>query len=62
MTILGPGFFKIDKGGFQKLLSEFCPLREGGEYPPFPLSFFEHNDCLLRGGGVPPKSVKEKIR
>ena len=28
----------------------------------FPLSFFEHNDCPLRGGGVPPNSVKEKIR
>ena len=22
-------------------------------YPPFPLSFFEHNDCPLRGGGTP---------
>ena len=43
------------KGTLQKLLSGFCPLR-GGE-PPFPLSFFEHNDCLLRGGGVPPNSA-----
>ena len=32
----------IFKGGLQKLLSGF-----------FPLSFFEHNDCLLRGGGTP---------
>ena len=48
------------KGTHQKLLSGFCPLRGG--VPPFPLSFFEHNDCPLRGGGVPPDSVKEKIR
>ena len=50
------------KGSFQKCFSGFCPLRGGG-YSPFPLSFFEHNDCPLRGwGGVPPLSVKEKIR
>ena len=45
------------KGTFQKRFDGFCPLS--------PLSFFEHNDCLLRGGGrgdVPPKSVKQKIR
>ena len=35
---------------------------KGGGTPPFPLSFFEHNDCPLRGGGLPPNSVKEKIR
>ena len=46
------------KGGCQKLLSRFCPLRGGGT-PPFPLSFFEHNNCPLRGGGVPPNSAKE---
>ena len=42
------------QGTCQKLLSGFCPLRVGG-YPPFPLTFFEHNDCLLRGEGVPPQ-------
>ena len=45
-------------GALQKLLSGFFPLRGG--YPPFPLSFFGHNDFPLRGGGVPPNSVKEK--
>ena len=29
-------------GALSKLLSGFCPLR-GGVYPPFLLSFFEHN-------------------
>ena len=28
----------------------------------FPLTFFEHNDFPLRGGGLPPNSAKEKIR
>ena len=37
------------KGGCQKLLSVFFPLR-GGD-PPFLLSFFEHNNFPLRGGG-----------
>ena len=40
------------KGIFQKLLSGFFPLRGG--YPPFPLSFFEHNGFPLRGGGEYP--------
>ena len=35
---------------------------KGGGYPPFPLSFFGHNDTPVWGGGVPPNSVKEKIR
>ena len=48
-----------NKGARQKLLSGFYPLRGRGVYPPFLLSFFEHNDCPLRGGGVPPKSAKE---
>ena len=37
---------------FKKCSGEIVPdtpLR----YPPFPLSFFEHIDCPLRGGGVP---------
>ena len=34
-----------------KRFSGFCPL-----------IFFEHNYCPLRGGGVPPLSVKEKFR
>ena len=50
----------LGKGSCQKRFSGFCPLRGG--YPPCPLSFFEHTDCPLRGGGVPPNSVKEKIR
>ena len=49
------------KGGFQKLLSGFFPLRGGG-YPPFPLRVFGQDDFPLRGEGVPPNSVKEKIR
>ena len=47
------------KGIFQKLLSGFFPLRGG--YPPFPLSFFEHNDCPLRGVGVYPPNPLRKI-
>ena len=47
-------------GKLSKTTYWIFPLRGG--VPPFPLSFFEHNDCPLRGGGVPPKSVKEKIR
>ena len=43
-----------NKGRFQKRFSGFCPLTGGG-YPPFPLSFFEHNDCPLRGGGGTPQ-------
>ena len=39
----------VDKGRFQKRFSGFWPLRGGG-YPPCPLSFFDHNDCPLRGG------------
>ena len=39
------------KGGCQKRFSGFCPLRGG--YPPCPISFFEHTDCPLRGGGYP---------
>ena len=31
-------------------------------YPPFPLRVFGQDDFPLRGGGVPPNSVKEKIR
>ena len=52
-------FLETYKGTFQKLLSGFCPLRGGG-YLPFPLSFFEHNDCPLRGG-VPPVPLRKKI-
>ena len=43
----------------KKYLADFFPLRGG--YPPFPLTFFEHNDFPLRGGGVPPHFVQEKI-
>ena len=42
---------------FKKCSGEIVPdtpLR----YPPFPLSFFEHIDCPLRGGGT-PNSAKE---
>ena len=48
------------KGSFQKRNCGFCPLRGGG-YPPCPLSFFEHNDCPLRGGrGYPPILLRKK--
>ena len=55
--------FAYYKGSCQKRFSGFCPLRGGG-YPPCPLrkkTFFFHTDFPLRGG-VPPNSVKEKIR
>ena len=34
----------------------------GGGYPPIPINFFGQNDFPLRGGVVPPNSIKEKIR
>ena len=47
------------KGRCQKLLSGFFPL--GGGVPSFPLSFFEHNDFPLRGGGgYPPIPLRKK--
>ena len=46
------------KGGLQKLLSGFFPLRGGG-VPPFPLRVFGQNDFPLRGGST-PNSAKEK--
>ena len=56
-------FFHLSLGEpFKNYLADFARKGGGGWYPPFPLSFFEHNDCLLRGEGVPPNSVKEKIR
>ena len=33
----------------KNVLADFARLGGGGT-PPFPLSFFEHNDCPLRGG------------
>ena len=59
LTRFNPKINQPSKGGRQKLLSGFFPLRGG--VPPLPLTFFEHNDFPLRGG-VPPKSVKEQIR
>ena len=38
---------------FKNYLADF--VRYGGGPPPFPLSFFEHNDCPLRGGGCTPQ-------
>ena len=48
------------KGTLQKLLSGFFIVKGG--VPPLSAKLFEHNDCPLRGGEVPPNSVKEKIR
>ena len=50
------------KGTRQKRFSGFCPLREGGGYPPIPLRVFGQDDFPLRGGEVPPNFVKEKFR
>ena len=49
---------------FKNYLADFFTWKGGcgWGYPPFPLSFFGHNDFPLRGVGVPPNSVKEKIR
>ena len=53
-AFLAPPLYLLfaNKGRFQKLLSGFFPLRGGG-YPPFPLSFFGHNDFPLRRGSTP---------
>ena len=58
--VVGKYLEQVCKETCQKILKGFFPL--GGGYPPFPLSFFEHNVCPLRGGGLPPNSGKEKIR
>ena len=47
----------FSKGGCQKLLSGFFPLRGG--VPPFPLRVFGQDDFPLRGEGVPPNSAEE---
>ena len=47
------------KGGFQKLLSGFFPLR-GGVRPPFLLRVFEHDDFPLRGGMYSPIPLRKK--
>ena len=53
------------KGGFQKRFSGIRPLRGGG-YPPIPLRektfFFSPRFSVKGRGGVPPHSVKKKIR
>ena len=38
---------------FKNYLADFFPLTVVGGYPPFPLSFFEHNGFPLRGGCFP---------
>ena len=44
----------ITKGGCQKLLSGFCPLRD---YPPYPLNGQSFCQKTLSGqGGTPPPS------
>ena len=49
----------ILREAFKNVLADFA--RYGGGYPPFPLSFFEHNDCPLRGGVYPPIPLRKKI-
>ena len=48
------GYHSIEpREPFKNYLADFVRLG-GGEYPPFSLSFFEHNDCPLRGEGEYP--------
>ena len=47
------------RDAFKNYLADFFPLRGG--YPQISLRVFGQNDFPLRGGGVPPKSAKEKI-
>ena len=61
--LLFSGIFLSRIGGYPPpLLTENHPaqkpLAEGGGVLPCPLSFFEHTDCPLRGGGDPPFSPK----
>ena len=49
-------FIQTIRGAFKNY---FCLLR-GGLFPPFPLSFFEYNDCPLRGGGGPQIPLKSR--
>ena len=50
-------WYMVDKGRFQKIIRGFCPFRGG--IPPFPLSFFEHNECPLRGRVYPPIPLRK---
>ena len=43
---------------FKNYLADF--FRLGGGYPPFPVSFFGHNDFPLRGGEYPPIPLRKK--
>ena len=43
----------------ENYLADFFLLRGGGN-PLFPLSFFWAQGLYVKGGGVPPNSVKEK--
>ena len=57
-----PSKWEYPKGGFQKLLCGFFPLR-GGRYPPIPPSFFRKMIfCLGVDEWGSPHSAKEKIR
>ena len=42
-----------DLGKPSKTTWQIFSVKGGGAYPPFPLSFFEHNDFPLRGRGNP---------
>ena len=45
-------------GSLSKTFKRILPVKGGG-VPPFPLSFFEHNDYPLRGG-YPPCPLRKK--
>ena len=46
---------------FKNILADFARLGGGG-YPPFLLSFLEHNDCPLRGGGGYPLNGQNPLQ
>ena len=60
IRLLGANYLgRLNKGSFQKLLSEFCPLRGYPPPPPLPTPLTENHfakKTLAERGGIPPHS------
>ena len=52
----------VGKLGKRQNITEWILSVKGGGYPQIPLKYFRQNDFLLRGGGLPPNSAKNKFR
>ena len=56
---MGDGCIEYSLGKLSKTFKRIFSVKGGGD-PPFPLSFFEHNDFPLRGGEYPPIPLRKK--